>query len=467
MKHTTRRATLDLSGLTDRCRPALARFGRRGTGVIVTTPGLTIAVDAGSGLPFFPLDEVFVGSPVLLGIGTPNSYLVVPSLEGNTTEKLAAFMFWRQKAAVVPTKGRVQAGVLFELTGLTGGQTALLQMAVRAVSGRRGASCARQCAHALHLAGFRLGSGRSLKHVYRPSRLASLIWRFGLEYDDAMGVHAVKLRVIHASPTGFGDHFVGVWKREANAACRAAEKQYRKRRPTTKPPIFEPAALPALNPERWTGPVVELGIARSNRLGANLTFLAGQKPVYVAKLPGLSTIPALRTPLRPFPVIKDKVTWLKRHVLFARPVITLINRSRIAAIDWYVDGLKADMAIDMLTPSLSANYNTATLYNCVVTSSEMRLTALHTREIRDQQSKLIHRLNWVAAKHVLLSDYDPDVVFACELWAYRNEAGQPVLCINSNSGTYKPSSERMEAFASHLRQVFGVQVQTFTMGEAE
>lgn len=466
MKHTTRHATLGLAGLTDRCRPALARFGRRGTGVIITTPGLTTAIDAGSGLPFFPLDEVFVDNPVLLGIGTPNSYLVVPSVDEDDTKKLAAFMFWRQKAAVVPTKGRVQAGVLFELTGLPESQVALLQMAVQAVSGKRGASCARQCAHALHLANFRLGGGRSLERIYRPSRLASLIWRFGLEYEDATGVHPVALRVIHASPTGFGDHFVGVWKREANAACRAAEKQYRKRRPTTKPPIFEPAKLPALNPERWTGPVVEIGIARSNRLGANLTFLAGQKPVYVAKLPGLAAIPALRMPLKPFPVIKDKVTWLKRHVLFARPVITLINRSRVAAIDWYVDGLKADMAIDMLTPSPSADHDTATLYNCVVTCSEMRLTALHTNETRDQQSKLIHRLNWVAAKHVLLSDYDPNVVFACELWAYRDSNGQPVLCINNNSGTYKPSPERMEAFAGHLRQVFGVQVQTFTMGEA-
>jgi hypothetical protein len=371
-------------------------------------------------------------------------------------------MFWRQAAAVVRTKGRVQAGVLFEFVDLPQAKLDDIRDSMQALVGTRSISCAHLNATALANAGFCFGNGQSLRTVRRPSKFASLLWRRGLAYIDGLGTRVpVQLRIIQATPRGFSNHFVGVWMREADSVKRTVQKQYAKSVGHTPAPTFEPQALPELQPERWTGPPVVVGMAKSNTIGANFAFLVGQKPTYTVKLPGMRAVPELRVPLSPFPVIEDKVTWLKRHILFSKPVIRTINRARVAGIDWYTGGLKAGTVIDMLAPSDGPDYETATLYNCVVTADEMRITGLHTREERNMQSKLIRIIDWSAAKHVLLSDYDNGVVFACELWTYRDENGVPVLCINFNSGTYRPTVARMEAFAAYLRDLFGVTVRTF------
>ena len=458
MLTTTKPITLDTDGLTDACRPELVRFGRRDTGAVMNVPELEVAEDDG-GLSYFGLTNVFTQPTTLIGFGTPNTYLVVPSECGTSTRKLAAFMFWRSESAVLPTKGRVQAGVLFELRDLSAEANKRLAESLEDAKGKRSASCAHLVALTLANAGFRFGNGRSLTRVYRPSKFASLLWRRGLLYVDKSGeTHAVKLRIVHAGPVGFGSHFTNVWKKEVTSPARTVRKQYAKNLPHTPAPLFEPLDLPKLNTERWTGPVVDVGMARSGRFGANTAFLIGQKPVYVVKLPGLNDVAELNTPLKPFPVINDTVTRLKRYVLFSKPVIAMVNRLRVSNMDWYTGGFRADMVVDMLKPSSGPTYDEATLYNCVVTHEEIRVTGLHKDDQRSIDSKLVRITNWIAAKHVLLSNYDPDVVFACELWAYRNEKCQPVLCINCESGTYRPSLERAEAFAVYLRTVFGVQV---------
>lgn len=457
-----RAISLNTSGLTDKCRPALVRFGKRDTGLVMRVHDINTMDDPASKLLVFPLDDVFTHPTAFIGFGTPNTYMVVPDANGESY-KFAAFMFWRQQALVVRTKGRVQAGVLFEFVDLPQSKLDDLRTSMDNLAGTRSVSCAHLNATALADAGFSFGDGHSLRTIKRPSKFASLLWRRGLAYVNEVGERVpVQLRVIQATPRGFSDHFVGVWMREADSLKRTVQKQYAKSVSHTPAPTFEPQALPELRADRWTGPVVTVGMAKSSTIGANFAFLVGQKPTYTVKLPDLQQVAELRQPLSPFPVIEDKVTWLKRHVLFSKPVIRMINRARVAGIDWYTNGLKAGTVIDMLAPSDGPEYEQATLYNCVVVADEMRITGLHTREERNMQSKLIRIIDWIAAKHVLLSDYDNSLVFACELWTYRDENGQPVVCFNPNSGTYRPDEKRMEAFASYLRDTFGVSVQTFT-----
>ena len=458
----SRARELDLEGLTHNCRPALVRFGQRNTGLVINVPGLRTVVDQGSGLTLFPLDDVFTEPPVLIGFGTPNTYLVVPDEQSPTTHKLSAFMFWRQASAVVPTKGRVQAGVLFELRGLPESLKAKLRATMHALSGRRSVSCAHLTGKVLASSGFTFGNGRSLTTFVRPSKFASLLWRHGLRYRDTTGTHEVRIRIIHASPVPFGDHFVRVWMREIDSPIRTVRKMFAKH-PSVKAPTFETQNLPRLDTKRWAGPSITIGMARSDRLGAHMAFVLGQKPSYIVRFPKPILMDELKEPLKPFPVVTDTVTRLKRDVLFSKPVIKLINHSRLADIDWYTGNIKVDMAIDMLMPSPGPEYEQAMLYNCVVTPTEIRLTGLHTKESRNMNSKFIRSVDWIAAKHVLLSDYDPKVIYACELWAYRDEAGRPVVCINNNSGTYKPSVLQMKAFAHYLRTTFGIQVRTFKM----
>src|SRR5262249_47355071 len=71
-------------------------------------------------------------------------------------------------------------------------------------------------------------------------------------------------------------------------------------------------------------------------------------------------------------------------------------------------------------------------YNMIVTGTWVRIGRLEGRN---------KAIDWLLAKHVLLSNYSEDVRFAGEIW----KDADGVIHINRNSGTYKPSAERAEA----------------------
>ena len=460
MKHFYRDVEVKATSLTANAVPIPYRLGRRDTRLVMHMRGLTSERDQ-HGLPFIPLDEVFTTPTTFIGFGRPNTYLVTPATDGASSDKLAAFMFWRNKAVVVPTKGRVQAGALFELLDLAPEAIARLRVSMQRVVGKRGASCAHQVALALAGAGFRLGNGKSLTHIYRPSRFASLLWRYGLQYTDTSGrMHAVQLRIIHANPgVAFDRHFRYGWNREITSPARTVQKQYTKHTEHQPAPLFAPNPAAAINADRWNGPEVVVGMAKSSFVGAHVAFLMGQKPTYIVKLPGLSKVPGLTEPLKPSPV-KGWATRLKRWVLFSPVTVALINLFRVAGIDWYDEGITANMVLDMVEPSPGPEYDTAVLHNYVVTEDEIRVTSLHTSELEHQKSKLMRIIDWIAAKHVLLSRYSKHLRIAGELWAYLDD-GMVVLCINPNSGSYVPTLERLEAFAEHLCSTLGVRVRVF------
>ena len=196
-----------LAGLTagSHLRPQV--LGTRGSRMCVDTTHVRVRVDPGTQLVLFPLQDVFVAPSVFLGFGTPNAYLAFPA-DGVTWQKFSAFMFWRTPSFVAATKGRVQAGILFEMPQLPAAAVAQITTAAAAHSGRRSVTCARACAHVLASAGFTSG-GRSLRRHVRPSRLGARLWESGLEWRG----EPVDLRVIQTARSP-SDHFTSVWKKE-------------------------------------------------------------------------------------------------------------------------------------------------------------------------------------------------------------------------------------------------------------
>jgi len=459
---TVREFQLTPDGLSSFCRPGIHSLGHRGPRevFVVDYSQIQHEVDPATGLLLVPVEEIFRDrTSVIVGFGTPNTFTAIYDRGG--WSKLAAFMFWRHPAYVATTKARVQAGVFFELRGLSAAVRASIWREMEDAVGRRGPSCARINAQMLARAGFTFGNGSSLHEVVRPTQFASLLWRHGLNHDDV----PLDMRIVAGGEKGIGDHFVGVWKKELWSACRLIQKQLQRHRPQLPAPTFAPREVgPAA---AFTGRLTSVGMNRPGYWATKFGFVAGQHPVYTIELPGLAALPELREPLVPFSwPNQSRATKIKKRTIMRREVVWLITKLRIKASEVF-EGVPAHAALDMLTPSQGPDYATAILYNAVITidgggQAEARITSLKNNDPRSRRSRWIRIVNWFLAKHVIESGYHPGTVFACELWTYHDEHGI-VLCFNPNSGTYQPKEPRMQALSAFLPEFFGVRVRYFPL----
>jgi hypothetical protein len=101
----------------------------------------------------------------------------------------------------------MQVGAYFELLHLPMEAIEAIRHEMEAFSGKRSASCANTNAKVLAAARFTCG-GKSIRHLYRPSHFAALIWEHGLEYKEKPVI-----RIILAEKEAT-DHFQVVWFKE-------------------------------------------------------------------------------------------------------------------------------------------------------------------------------------------------------------------------------------------------------------
>jgi hypothetical protein len=206
--------------------------------------------------------------------------------------------------------------------------------------------------------------------------------------------------------------------------------------------------------ERWTaaGDLATVGISRPSWFGVWLGFILGQRPVFSAEPDMKINAPEIQEALPAFPGKLDKVTKLKRYILFSRPVVWAIRRHLVRDIDQYKD-VPRQAIVEMLRQSDGPTQEQAFVYNLVVTGSSVHIARLENQNGRDRKI-----INWLMAKHVLISGYDHDVRFAGEIWSYVVD-GEYIVYLSPNSGTYRPGDERLKAIAAYLHDVFQVKVE--------
>lgn len=415
-----------------------------------------VAVVEHEGLPVIPVAEVFSNpSTTFLGFGNPNVFLVLPRSEsaekGAGWDKFAAFMYWRKRAFIADTKGRVQGGVFVELRGLPPEALDNLRREMRARVGRRNISCANATGRLLAASGFSC-RGQKLIFTVRPMTLAKLIWDDGLTFNG----QPVELRLIRTTSASVSDHFLRVWRKEATSLFRVIEKIVRTASTKSSAPVIQPRPLAAaIRGGRADAGQLELRVGRPTKLAAVLRQQFGDHPIFEATLdPKIADIhsaefTALRGVLKAYPGKLDGASKLKRYLLFSRPVVKAVRYQMAAKMD-SLGSLPGPALVDMFQ---AGPPDKPFLYNVVITGTAARMGRLENRTDKD-----VDKANWVLAKHVLLSGYDRDVRYAGEIWVEDTTDGR-VLRINNNSGTYKPSQDRAEAAARFLQQLTGVPVE--------
>jgi hypothetical protein len=450
-------------GLTDGAKLKTEALFSSSSQLVVDASHVTMVEH--EGLSVVPVAEVFSNAnATFLGFGKPNVFLSVPRPATAEVaagwDRFAAFMFWRKAAFVTDTKGRVQGGVFVEMLDLPPQALVRLRQAMGDFEGRKTITCANATGRVMTQAGFTC-NGRKLAYTVRPTTLAKAIWDGGLEYDGK----TVVLRMIRTNSGTVSDHFLGVLKKESTSLCRAAGKIVKTKAASvkTKAPVIEarPLAAAALSDQAGFKRL-ELRVGRSTKLAVLLQQQLGEHPIFEAQLdPDLADINGehfseLRSALKAYPGKLGTASKLKRYLLFSRPVVKVVRHQMAAKMD-SLGRLPGPVMVDMFQSGPAAS---PFLYNVVITGTSARMTRLENRTDKD-----VDKANWVLAKHVLLSGYDPDVRYAGEIWVEDTDAGR-VLHLNDNSGTYKPTRQQAEAAARFLQQLTDVPVEFHAVGDS-
>ena len=186
----------------------------------------------------------------------------------------------------------------------------------------------------------------------------------------------------------------------------------------------------------------DVNVSSPSQFGLVLRKLWGHHSVYQRPLTATERARVAElfpSDLSPFPK-QDKVTWLKRHIVFSKPSVKFIVNQHQA--------IRQSKGTFTTRDALSI-IPVGQRFNFCLTDSYIAITAVNKGPV-----------NWVLSKHMLLAAGSKHVKMAGEIWS--KEEGQnarPMLYFNGNSGTFCPSQEQTNAFRNFARSLFpGVSV---------
>jgi hypothetical protein len=410
------------------------------------------------------LANAFEEGRPFLGFGLPNVYLAMPGQteHGLGFAKFAAKSFWRPGTHVEKTYDRVQSGLLVVFSNLDQKVSDELYRIAKTYEGKRFRSCVRANCQVLADAGFTIG-GESLRSYVLPDTLLKDIRLYGLEYQG----RSVALDFIKTKPGYLEDINLSIQQAVYTTICRHGEracapllKKLEKNsfvvqvneglkhslglailpeppKPIVKPKWESQHTRIIVPPELERN--YELHVSEPSMLAFYLRLLWGPHSLFEIPIDRTIVDELLPNKLTAFPP-KEKSSLMrefKKRVLFPAPTVRLM-RSQLSESYNIIPGLNQTQLLDMLRTDSEEYPNR---YNFIVLGNRIIIMKLD-----------IHNgmVDWVLAKHVLLSNYSEDVRFAGEIW----KTADGVIHINNNSGSYEPETEWLANILELFNRLF-------------
>jgi len=410
-------------------------------------------------LKVFHIPSVFAGrEEVFIGFGVPNAYLVVPDGKGGY-QKFAGKSLRRAPSVIEDTREWAQSGILLRFKNLPAGAVEKLRAAMEVHHGHKYWTCVNANLRVMEDAGFTAGK-RKLSSIYMPKAMLAYLLQNELKYEG----QTIGLEWIRTTPLTVERHAWQIMKAEAWTFCRHAERKMQPaakknklvagllafttlkiKKRDQKVALVKREVAPALPADVAYENDISIRVSRTSKTGTAIRQMGGGSHAFFeGRQTRVDSENYLTETLKPFPQANPSwSTRLKKAVLFSKPVVWVL-RSFIAD---HFSSVQQDQ--DTITFSERDVYNmlrtdsasAANKYNVVLTKRRIILARISVR------AKL---LDWILSKHVLMSGYAPDVIFAGELW----KDAEGVIWISANSGTYRPTIEQLEAAAAYLRAIF-------------
>ncbi len=406
-------------------------------------------------LKIFKISDVFAGNDeIFIGFGKPNAYLVVPDGQGGY-QKFAGKSLRRAPSRIEDTRGFVQSGVLVRLKNLPQGAAEALRQAMLVHNNVKFWTCVNAILHVMSTAGF-TSPTKPLTKRYMPYSFMHDILHAGIMYEGK----PVEFEIIRTTPEPLQRYASQVVRAELLTFCRHADRSLqgaaKKNRLAAfvyglaaKPLSFVSAdgktkaapkapVAPALPDGIDYAGGIDVRVTGASMLVAFMRQFWGPHAFFEASQQRVDVNGFLQENLRPFPNPKPNlVTRLKKALLFSPLVVRGIRA--LLATEYLSVGERRECDIyDMLRTDSDKAPNK---YNLVITDESISVARISVR------AKVV---DWILAKHVLMSGYHPRVRFAGEIW--KDQEG--VIHLNRNSGTYQPSEEQLQAAAAFLRAIF-------------
>lgn len=406
--------------------------------------------------------DVFAdASAVFLGFGKPNTYLTVPDGLGGY-QKFAGKSARLDKSVIADTKGRVQSGILLHFLNLPEEAIPFLREQMALHHGKRYITCVNVNARIMEGAGFTTG-GKALSKHYLPNALLRTILVDGLFYKG----QKVEFNVIRTTPVRMENFAVQIKTAEISAFCRHADRAIfdRSQESVIWRGIYNvlhfPGAVlrkikrkPVSTSDKVASPLPEgleyrkdihVRLSLASRLGTILRLVWGAHPLFEGEQNRIQPEGFFTRTLEPFPKVNSVVTWVKKNILFSRPVLWVIHR--FLAPNYAELGPQSEAEIfEMLRTHSDEESN---VYNIVIMRTSRNLEN-GVRFVLSRIKSGARTVAWVLSKHVLSSNYDPGVLFAGEI--YKDVDG--LIHLTGNSGTYQPTLEELHSARDFLAAVF-------------
>jgi hypothetical protein len=422
----------------------------------------------------FPIYELLANADKpFVGFGLPNAYLAVPDGQGSYSKLNVKSL--KRADTTIDTTDLVQAGIQLVFENLPEeGRLALLESMAKVV-GQRFETCWIGCATVLMDAGFASGDEPLTSHKLPGDVITSLI-RHGLTWRG----QSVTFRIVRTSGTDTIERFtLQIKHAELSTFRRHARRNLEKSARTSK---MAAAGLYCMNlPAKVLGKrdranqqyeiapglpfggeyaKAQLSVSMPSAIGMMLRLFWGSHALFQVRPYDAKIEEYLPDVLQAFPVPEPTeenpnpklsfATRLKKHVLFAKGPVRRILGVLAPTYTAPVERDERDIHSGLRTHTDKH----ANKYNFVVFSDEEEFDeaadwVLRVSRIQVGLGKINGIVDWILAKHVLMTGWSEKVRFCGEIW--KDIDG--VVWVSPNSGTYKPKEKQLEAMVRLLQKI--------------
>lgn len=410
--------------------------------------------------------HLFKPGVMAINFGCPNvaTFVTEEGENGSVqTIKVDAKSLKREPMHFHPTNGKMQSGVFLVPTNLPAEALNRFKAAAHALEGRADITCVNTNCRVLKEAGFSI-EGVAMDGVILPNTLMEHLLFRHVFYTDSNGV---KSRV-HFDVINTTAHTLETFFENVDTAVVGTRLRHRRRNADTpEQSQARGVAAKALIAEEArrlaeAGPVPEIDVEYLKRRKVNISVPSffgdlaarvwGRHTIYELDLSDkwesiktaferLAEQKGEPVELRAFPHAQpSRLTRLKRDIFFSGPVVRFLRRHMMGRVDT-ID-LHAQDIFNHLKSTQGQRLNYAVVNGKMVVS-KVQANAGNDNRVRQAA-------DWALSKHAILANRE-GVYCSGEMWY--DEAHNRFM-MNSDSGTYIPSSGRVELVAQLANEVF-------------
>lgn len=440
-----------------------------GTFEVTRPEGITEFPAASDGsLNTIMASHLFKPGMMAINFGSPNVATFVTKADDDgsvQTVKVDAKSLYREEMSYHPTNGKIQSGLFLVPTNLPEEALERFKQAAEKMQGRKDITCVNTNCRVLQEAGFSI-EGVAMDGVVFPNTLMEHLLFRNVIYTDSNGTkHKVHFDIINTTK-----HNLEEFCEEIDTAVVGTRLRHIRRNADTeenqKARGIAAQALIAEEADRLAQIDLDqnvddeyLGkrkvtVSVPSVLGDAIAGIWGRHTMYEVDLSdkrkeiskAFEDFAAQNnednTPkLRPFPQEKPSLgTRLKRDLFFSGPMIRFLRRHMMGRVD----------EIHLHTQDLFKHLKSTegAHLNYVLLDDKIVLARVKANDESDETHRKIS--DWALSKHALLAGRE-EVYCSGEIWY---DKAKNRFMMNHDSGTYKPSQERVEVVAELANEIF-------------